>query len=330
MANLDLFHFLRPWWLAGIPMAVLIWWWVRRIMVQRTPESALFSPHLLKALMISDNTSGRVRAVDGTALALVLLALAAAGPTWSKLPSPWFSESAPLVLAMEVSDSMRSNDLQPTRLDRARFKALDLIEARTGARTALIAYAGSAHLVMPPTKDARVIKPFLEGLDPGIMPKSGASAREVLPMARDVLGDQGVVSSLVFLTDGFEAEDIEALAEFSGQPENPGVIALVFGTEQGGVAMMPDGSPVMGSDGARLKTGIDKSILGQAKTRGKVEIVYASTGDNDLARVLGAVASNLNQADDPEAIWQDQGWWLVWPGLLLVLLWFRKGWTMQW
>ena len=55
-------------------------------------------------------------------------------------------------VAIEVSDSMRSNDVQPTRLDRARFKVLDLIAARTGSRTALIAYAGTAHVVVPPSK----------------------------------------------------------------------------------------------------------------------------------------------------------------------------------
>ena len=70
---------------------------------------------------------------------------------------------------------MRANDLQPTRLDRARFKVLDLIEQRSGSSTALIAYAGSAHILMPPTKDLNVVKPFLESLDPAIMPEPGAA-----------------------------------------------------------------------------------------------------------------------------------------------------------
>ena len=70
---------------------------------------------------------------------------------------------------------MRSNDVLPTRLERARIKILDLVAARTGARTALIAYAGSAHVVIPPTTDIDVIKPFLEGLDPAIMPVSRSS-----------------------------------------------------------------------------------------------------------------------------------------------------------
>jgi Ca-activated chloride channel family protein len=95
-----------------------------------------------------------------------------------------------LVIAIEVSDSMRSNDLQPTRLDRARFKVMDLVAARTGSRTALIAYAGSAHIVVPPSTDSEVLQPFLESLDPVIMPSPGANAGNVLPLAQALLGEQ--------------------------------------------------------------------------------------------------------------------------------------------
>ena len=55
--------------------------------------------------------------------------------------------------------------------------------ARTGSRTALIAYAGSAHIVVPPSTDLAVLQPFLESLDPLIMPEPGANAAAVLPLA---------------------------------------------------------------------------------------------------------------------------------------------------
>ena len=326
----ELFHFLRPGWLVAVPLVLLVWWIVRRLHRQRPPESSMFSAHLLAALLISDSNSSRIRPVDGVATALLLLVLAAAGPTWSKQPSPWFAETAPLVIAMEVSDSMRSNDVQPTRLDRARFKALDLIDARTGARTALVAYAGTSHLVMPPTTDERVIKPFLEGLDPAVMPKPGASASAVLPMAAEILGDQAEVSSLVFFTDGFEDGDIDALAEFNQQPAAPAVIALVFGTERGGVALMPDGSPVMGADGSRLQTGVNTALFREAESGAGVKVIQARSGDSDLRELVSGGGGGRGGAGGPEAAWRDQGWWLVWPAPLLVLVWFRKGWTMQW
>jgi len=327
---IDLFHFLRPAWLLVVPVTVLTWWLVRRREAQKGQLGEFVAAHLREALTVNHDNRGGWRAVDGVSIAVLLLALAAAGPTWSRQASPWFSETAPVVVAIEVSDSMRSNDLQPTRLDRARFKVLDLVAARTGSRTALIAYAGSAHVVLPPTTDRDVIKPFLEGLDPAIMPLPGADATAVLLLARSLLGDQAAYGTLLFVNDGFTGADVDALAAYTADNASPAVAALVVGTDEGGVAFLPDGSPVMAPGGGRLDTRVDTAVLRRVAGEGNVAVVRASSGNDDIRELQHAIRSNLEQADDPDARWQDQGWWLLWPAMLLALLWFRRGWTMQW
>ena len=327
---IELFHFLRPWWLAALPAIVVIWWVVRHRDAGQGGLAGNIAPHLKDALTINRDARNGVRAVDSVALLLVLLTLAAAGPSWSKRVSPWFEETAPLVIAIEVSDSMRANDLQPTRLDRARFKILDLIAARTGSRTALIAYAGSAHIVVPPSKDADVLKPFLESLDPAIMPMPGSNVLPVLSMAKTLFGDQAAGGTLLFVNDGFDVADIDGLAAFSAQEGAPALAALVVGTDEGGVALLPDGTPVMADSGGRLNTSVDSALLSRVAREGNVAVVRTATGDADIRQLLRAIDSNLRQADDPDAEWQDAGWWLLWPALLLGSLWFRRGWTMQW
>jgi Ca-activated chloride channel family protein len=330
MIELELFHFLRPLWLLALPLIMLNWWLVRRRESTGNQANARWAPHLREALTVNRDSHGWFRPVDGVVIGLLAMTIAAAGPTWRKTPSPWFAETAPLVIAVEVSDSMRSNDLQPTRLDRARFKILDLVAQRTGSRTALIAYAGSAHVVMPPTKDLDVIKPFLESFDPAIMPSSGANASAVLPLARQLLGDQAAVATLLFVNDGFDAADTQGLAEFSQQSANPALAALVVGSDAGGVALMPDGSPVMDPSGRRLDTKVDAAALRRAAAQADMAVVRASNGDDDIRQLLGQIESNLRRADDPDARWRDEAWWLLWPAALLSLLWFRRGWTMQW
>jgi Ca-activated chloride channel family protein len=93
---------------------------------------------------------------------------------------------------------------------------------------------------------------------------------------------------------------------------------------------MPDGSPVMAATGGRLDTRIDPALLRRVASEAKVSVVRAGTGDADIRQLLRTIQSNLQQADDPDAVWRDQGWWLLWPAMLLVLLWFRRGWTMRW
>jgi Ca-activated chloride channel family protein len=331
MTALEQFHFLRPLWLLALPLLSWIWWLVRRRSMSGGRLNTLIAPHLLDALTVNRNARHWFRPIDGLAMALIAASLAAAGPTWSKQASPWFSETATLVIALEVSDSMRSNDLQPTRLERARFKILDLIARRTGARTALIAYAGSAHLVMPPTQDAEVIKLFLESLDPAVMPNPGASAAAVLPLALKMLSQEANAGTLLFVCDGFDAAEIPELTAFASRVGAPALAALILGTEEGGVALLPDGSPVIGPDGSRLDTRLDTSVLRRVSSEAGVAIVRArSIGDSDLAQLMRRIESNLQQADDPQARWKDQSWLLLWPAAFLVLLWFRRGWTMQW
>lgn len=327
---IEALHFLRPLWLLAIPAVVLAWWLVRRRQARHVQLGDFVAPHLKDALTINRDGAKGVKPVDGVAVAMLSLAIAAAGPAWSKQVSPWFEETAPLVVAIEVSDTMRANDLQPTRLDRARFKVLDLIGARTGSRTALIAYAGSAHIVMPPTTDIEVLKPFIESLDPAVMPLAGTNAAAVLPIARRILGEDSATATLLFVNDGFEAADLDGFVEFAGDPSAPAMAAFVVGTNDGGVALLPDGAPVTGPTGAPLDTRINDQLLRDFERRADVAIVRASTGDADIRQLLRTIDSNLRLADDPDAQWRDEGWWFLLPALVLGAAWFRRGWTMRW
>ena len=330
MTGIELFHFLRPLWLLAAPAVIVTWWLVRRRDSERRPFGNLVAPHLRDALTMNRADNSAIRPVDYVAVAALCAVLAAAGPTWSKQASPWFAETAPLVVAIEVSDSMRSNDLQPTRLDRARFKILDLIGARTGSRTAIIAYAGSAHVVIPPTSDIDVIKPLLESMDPAVMPVPGADATAALAAAGKLLGDELSIGTVLFVNDGFELADIAGVAELSAQPGAPALVALVVGTDEGGVALMPDGSPAVAEGGGRIDTSIDSALLRRMSREAGMDIQRARPGKDDIVQLVRAIESSLRQADDPNSRWRDQGWWFLWPAALLTLLWFRRGVTMQW
>ena len=327
---IDELHILRPLWLFGIPLTALAWWLVRRRDAAASPIADFIAPHLRDALTINRRARSRFVAVDGVAIALIALSIVAAGPGAGKQRAPWFEETAPLVLAIEVSDSMLATDVQPSRLERARLKALDLLDARTGARTALVAYAGSAHIVLPPTTDVGVIKLFLEGLDPAVMPEAGANAARVLPLAERLLADGTERGTLVYLNDGFGPGDLPELSAFSAREAAPSIVALVVGTDAGGVALDAEGFPITGETGTPIDTTIDTAILSRADREADVAVVRMAAGDGDIRAVLGAVQSNLNQADDPDAEWNDQGWWLLWPAMLISLGWFRRGWTMRW
>jgi len=218
---LQFFHFLRPFWLLAIPLVVLMWWLIRPRRAARPPLPDAIAPHLAKALQVGEDGRAVILPIDGVVLALILLALAVAGPTWSRAPNPLIADTAPLVVALKVTDSMMTADLAPTRLDRARFKVLDLIAARAGARTALIAYAGSAHNVSPLTEDPNILRPLLEGLSPEVMPKDGANAGAALALAQEVLLGAETAGAILFVLDDLDPSDIAALNAVTDPPRAP-------------------------------------------------------------------------------------------------------------
>ena len=133
----------------------------------------------------------RVHAPDLLIGAAMLMTLAAAGPPGAPAPSPFVTETAPLVIALDLSPSMSGTDVAPSRLERAKQKIRDLIALRAGGRVGLVAYAGTAHLVMPLTDDPTVLLPFLEALDPAIMPDAGRTASAALALAESAARPRG-------------------------------------------------------------------------------------------------------------------------------------------
>ncbi len=302
--TLSLFHFLRPLWLIAVPLVLIVWYLVRRHVGGPTTETAGLAPHLAEALSVGARDHRRLHPIDGFALVGVLLALASAGPTWSKRPNPLIADTAPLVVALKVTPSMEQADLAPSRLERARFKITDLIASRAGARTALVAYAGSAHRVAPLTEDANILRPLLEGLTPEAMPVEGDSASDALSVAQGILADAETQGAVLFVLDDMDPGEAK-LFETHDAPD----AQLIFLT-----ALPPDQS------------------LAQLERIPNAAVVRMTADDGDLAQLDRAIRSAYVAAlgQDDRLQWQDRGRLLALPAALLVLLWFRRGWTMKW
>lgn len=296
---LSQFHFLRPWWLLALAVIGSLWWYARFRSGPRTEMPSVIAPHLAAALTIGAEKRTVLRPIDTVALVLALLVVATAGPTWSRQPNPLVSDEAPLVIALKVSESMMEPDIPPTRLERAKHKILDLLQARAGAKTGLVAYAGSAHQVVPLTEDPDVLKPFLEGLDPSVMPVKGSAAGSALQLAQSLLDGQEEPGSILFMLDTLSSEEQAAI---SGRDP---------------------------ASGASLSFWVFNRDTGDLPSGGVVT-VSADTRDVEQAvrNIDAAYQAALSQ--DEKAKWRDQGVWFAWPAALILLFWFRRGWSMRW
>ena len=170
---MDELHFLRPLWLWGLVPAALIWLGLWRLQDPVSEWKKLIDPHLLEHLLVERQRRRRLRPIHLTLVLWGLCAVALAGPTWEREPSPFADDQAGLMVLLKASTTMNSTDVQPSRLERSKHKLTDLLERREGAATGLIVYSGSAHLVMPLTRDRRIVTTMAEEISSAIMPAPG-------------------------------------------------------------------------------------------------------------------------------------------------------------
>ena len=284
------FHFLRPWALVLIVPALLLWLASRRASDTTRRWTRVIEPDLLKLLVVGGASRWRIAPHDLLFAAGIVAVLAVAGPTWQREPSPFADAERPVMIVLKVTPTMMTGDLAPSRLDRARQKIADLLKAHDGMPAGLIAYSGSAHLVLPPTPDREIVLSLAHALSPEIMPREGDRLDEAVALADRVLKEGGQGGSILVLADTVR----------------PG---QAFAAPFTLLAMLPQPTPLPAIDQRVVRTSVDDSDI------------------EALSRRL-ATASAPSAAPGERERWRDAGYWLTPLLALLVIGWFRRGWVL--
>ena len=284
MSLLQSFHFLRPWLLLLMPLAI---WLALR---WRPPSSdsdweSWMDPPLLRALGQQNRDSGSLRLPRALlALASVLLILALAGPAWRSAQVPTRVPDDALVLVLDLSDQSRVADLAPSRIQRARFKIADLLEQRRHGQTALVVYAGEAFTVAPLTDDGQSLRALLPALSPDLMPVPGQRLDAALRMAAELLrSGSGQGRIVVFSNDASRAAIAEAERLRGSGIE---ISAIGLGSEAGAPLPQDAGGFARDADGALSLSTLHRDALQSLSAAGAGRYVDLTVDNADL-RSLG-------------------------------------------
>jgi len=324
----DDFRFLRPWGLAVVAAALLLFFALGLRHRAARQWRGLVAPHLLAHLILKPPHRRRPGPRATLCLALALAGLVLAGPSWQREPPPFVEDLAPLVIALDLSETMDAVDVQPTRLARARQKIGELLAMRKGARTALVAFAGSAHTVLPLTDDPRILDSYLATLTTDTVPRPGRRTDLALARAGALLGEEAQPGSVLLVTDGIAPDDAALRAAAGLAPHQ--LLVWSFGTDAGGVIRRADGRYVAGADGSRRIAPFDRAAIERFVAGSDAVWVQAELGERDAQLIQLRVQSHLQEAVAGAANtrWRDSGHGLVIPIVLLAALSFRRGWTV--
>ncbi|MEM9237719.1 MAG: VWA domain-containing protein [Verrucomicrobiota bacterium] len=291
------FHFLRPMALILLLPAVTVWWLWRRHADPLKGWRSQVEPELLDAL--SDQAGSKARAFWPLLIAWFIAVLAIAGPSWKPEPSPFAEDASPLIILLKADTSMDTPDPEPSRMERAQLKIADLATERKAQPLGLIAYAGSAHLVLPPTKDTGVVAEMAKQISPEIMPVAGDRLDLAIHRATRLLKDKG--GSLLVISDTASSAS-PAISKALNKAGSPDVQLL---------AIAPVGSETSSLD--PLAKALD------------ARIIPMTDDDRDIEGIVSnAARTPVSRSEDGKTRWQDGGYYLVPVLVVLALFPFRR------
>ncbi len=238
---------------------------------------------------------------------LVLLTVASAGvvlalarPQWGIVREKVEREGVDVVLVLDTSGSMATEDVSPNRFFLARAALMSLVSRLEGDRLGLLAFEGEAYPLAPLTLDADAVGLFLETLEPGIVPAPGSSLGQGLVKGLEMFVDKERRNKvMVLVSDG---EDLEGeVGEAVGEAKKAGVIVhtVGVGTENGqpvphfdrdgnrvGFKKAPDGAPVI----SRLDPGTLEAIA-----RGTGGRFFRITPQDTSLAALGSAIEGMEE-----------------------------------
>ncbi|MHB1052558.1 MAG: VWA domain-containing protein [Thiobacillus sp.] len=327
-------HWREPLWLglAAMPLVFAGWRWRRRARLLRYADAALLPwaasrpgagpTSSLRGWALWSNLRGWAQG-----LAWLLLALAAAGPrTPLELregqPSP--RHLLTVMVALDVSASMRATDIVPDRLTRARLELLDWLPRLQGERVGLIVYAGEAGVLLPPTDDTALLQRAIEQADPRLIDAQGSNLGAALDLARTQLEAAPGKARAVLLVADAESGSADAAAEKAVQALSKAglpLFVLGVGSEAGAPVPLPEGG-FAEQEGVQVQSRMAVAPYRQwAETSGG-RFAEVSDGDADWAALHDRGMADL--PGDPvaaggSAAWNERYAWFLVPALALFM-----------
>ena len=301
-----MFRFENPiylWLLLIIPILIIL-----KIMmwyVQRKKLSRIGNPTLLKELMpdVSRFRPWVKFLLLITALSSLILALAR--PQFGSKISHEKRNGIEAIIALDISNSMLAQDVQPSRLDKSKLMIENLINSFINDKIGLVVFAGEAYVQLPITSDYVSAKMFLSDITPNLISAQGTDiARAIRVSLSSFTQQKGVGKAIILITDGEDNEGgaLEAVKEAKEKGVN--VFILGVGDSKGSPIPLGNGEYLKDNHGQTVMTALNENMckeIAQAGSGTYIHIDNTSLAQEQLNNEL----SKLQKGDSDAVVYSE-------------------------
>ena len=169
--------------------------------------------------------------------AIGLFAVLLARPQFGSKLETVKRQGVEVMIALDISNSMLAEDVQPSRLEKAKRLVAQLVDRMQNDKVGMIVFAGDAFTQLPITSDYTSAKMFLESIEPSLITKQGTAIAAAINLAsRSFTPQEGVGRAIIVITDGENHEG--GVSEAIKNVTDKGIQVNVLGVG------MPDGAPI--------------------------------------------------------------------------------------
>ncbi len=317
-----MFRFEDPIYLYGLVLVAILA--LVRFVTYRRQRSRLRrfgDPQLLRELMPSVS---RVRPALKFWLleaALALLFVMLARPQFGTRISHEKRSGIETIIAMDISNSMRAQDVEPSRLDRAKMMVENLVDNFTNDKIGLIVFAGDAFVQLPITSDYVSAKMFLGSIDPGMMQNQGTDIAAAINMATHSFTQmENIGKAIIVITDGEDHEGGALEAAKAARERGMRVYVLGVGSTKGSPIPSPStGDYMRDNSGNTVMSALNEQMCMEVAQAGGGAYIHVENNSN-AQRQLDEELDKLEKNETDSTIYSDFDEQFQAVGIIILLL----------
>lgn len=292
-------------------------WGVRK----RKKQLAKFGdPALLKQLMPNVSMAKREVKFWLMTSAVALLIVMLARPQMGTKINQEQRQGIEVIIALDISNSMKAEDVAPSRLDKSKMLIENLVDNFTNDKIGLIVFAGDAFVQLPITSDYVSAKMFLQNITPELIAAQGTNLAEAIDLSSHSFTKQEKVGrAIIVITDGEDHEGgVEKVAKAA---KKNGIRIFVLGVGSAKGAPIPDGNGGYMKDktGQEVMSALNEDMCKQIAAAGGG--AYIHVDNNNIAqRQLDNEIAKLQKGDIMNVVYSEYDEQFQAVGILLLLV----------
>jgi Ca-activated chloride channel family protein len=324
-----MFRFAHPEYLYAlyaVPLFILVFWYLSR---NRKKILGKFAQKDLQKLLLPNYSSIKNLLKFGIIIfVFILLVVAASNPQVGTRMEEVKQTGIDVYICLDVSLSMKAEDIKPNRLDRAKFQIANLIQKLRGDRIGLIIFAGQSYVQFPLTSDYSAANLFLNAVDVNSVPQQGTAIASAINLAvKSFDYKTSTQKAIVIITDGEDhegdvmqavkdavAKDIKIYTIGLGSPD--GVPIPIYDNNGQQIGFKKDRS------GNVVLTKLDASVLQEIASAGNGQYFHGTNYEDQLNEIYKDL-SNLEKTEfgvKKVTDYEDRFYYFLIPALILLVM----------